>query len=111
MLRDYHTMVGGWIKQIWKSEPNDDYEKSPDYLEALEYYRKFKSQDGVHYDAAIDYAQKLHEGYEQTDKALDDKADSVIKYLGGGSALVAFGALLSIKADNQGSCILGIVAI
>ena len=111
MLRDYHAKVGGWIKKLWPSDPGDDYEKSEEYQAALNYYQQFKAQEGVHYDAAITYAQQLHERYDKTDKALDEKADSIIKYLGGGSALVTFGALLSLKTDTRATCILGLVAM
>jgi hypothetical protein len=110
-LRDYHQKVAEWIKQTLAPDDDDDYEQSPDYQQALEYYRAFKKQDEVDYSVVIAYARELHEKYDKTDKVLDEKADSIIKYLGGGSALVTFGALVSIKAENPWSCILGGVAL
>ncbi|WP_157369944.1 hypothetical protein [Zavarzinella formosa] len=90
---------------------DDDYEKSPDYIAALQAYRQFESQEGVNYEPVIEYARELFDRSEKTDRLLDEKADSIIKYLGGGSALVTFGALMSIKADSPNACLMGVVAL
>src|SRR5207249_4332507 len=85
--------------------------QSEDYKAALDFYRKFQQQEGVDYSGVLAYARDLYDRHDKTDKLLDEKADSIIKYLGGGSALVTFGALLSIKSDNTNSCILGLVVL
>jgi len=111
ILREYHAKLGTIINNLWKSKVDDDYEKSDDYQAALAYYRQFKQVEGVNYAAVLEYAKELHERHEKIDKSHDEKADSIIKYLGGGSALITFGALLSIKTDTRATCILGLVAI
>jgi hypothetical protein len=124
LYEEYRVRVGGWIQDIWKdgrlkkqflkilpAEPSDDFEKSEDYKAALNYYREFQQREDVDYSAAISYARELYDRYDKTDKLLDEKADSIIKYLGGGSALITVGTLISIKGDNYSSCVLAIVAI
>lgn len=110
MLREYHAKVYGWIERMMRGNTEEDYTTSTDYTSALEYYRKFERIEGVDYSAAIVYAQELRDRYDKNDDTLDEKADSIIKYLGGGSALVTFGALLSIRPESHLSCILTLVA-
>jgi hypothetical protein len=108
---EYRLKVAAWAKMIWQDAPDDDYEKSPDYAAALEFYQKFEQKDGVEYRGVIDYARQLYDRLDRTDKTLDEKADSIIKYLGGGSALVTFGAFISLRAENLWSAVLGIVTL
>lgn len=108
---EYRHKVGDWINRIWKVTPDDDYEQSEDYKSALNFYRDFEQKDGVDYSGIVDYARELYDRYDKTDKILDDKADSIIKYLGGGSALITFGALMSIKSENYWSSVFAIVAL
>jgi phage anti-repressor protein len=111
LLWEYQQQAAKWINQIWSSEPDDDYEKCAEYVAARDYYRSFQMQEGVDYGVVIDYARELSERHEKTDKALDEKADAIIKYLGGGSSLITFGALLSLKADTPQACALGMAAL
>jgi flagellar basal body-associated protein FliL len=108
MFRDYRKKIAEWLEH---PIPDEDYEKSDDFKAAMEFYRIFKPQDNVDYGEPVKFARELYERYENTGKLLDEKADSIIKYLGGGSALITFGALVSLKIDNQWSCTLGIVAL
>jgi len=111
LVREYQAKVTKWIKdKAWKTD-DDDYEKSTEYQEALEYWNKFEEKDLVEYEVALAYARELFERYEKLDKSLDEKADSIVKYLGGGSALITVGALLSVKTDNSNSCLIGFVAL
>lgn len=108
---EYQQKVAGWIQQIWKVVPDDDYEQSQDFKAALDFYRTFEQKDGVDYSGVIAYARELYDRYDRTDKTLDEKADSIIKYLGGGSALITFGALMSLRTENLWNTVLGIVAL
>jgi len=110
-FQEYQKMVAGWLRKVRLAEPDDDYEKSDEYKAALDFYRSFKHEDGVDYSGVVAYACELYERYDKTDKTLDDKADSIIKYLGGGSALITFGALATLKTDTFISCILGLFAL
>ncbi|MFL5339885.1 MAG: hypothetical protein ACJ8F7_07020 [Gemmataceae bacterium] len=111
-FRDYQRKVAGWFHQrlgFWR--PDDDYTQSEEYQKALKEYRKFKQIDGIDYSPVVQYARELCEHYEAVDKALDDKADSIIRYLGGGSAIVTFGAFLSVKGESHDSRIVGLCAL
>jgi hypothetical protein len=110
-LRLCFWTVAGWFTWLWKDDIEEDYQKDPEYRAALEYYQQLQTQDEVHYEIAVAYARELYDRYDKTDKTLDEKADSIIKYLGGGSALVTFGALLSVKTDTRSACILGIFGL
>ncbi|OAI40493.1 hypothetical protein AYO40_00740 [Planctomycetaceae bacterium SCGC AG-212-D15] len=124
LMRRYHEQlnkVSQWLDKIWEKkglvanlfdvEAEDDYRKLDAYKEALTYYQEFEHKEDVDYSGLVQYALDLNDRFEATDKLLDEKADSIIKYLGGGSALVTFGALMSIKADTTMNCITGIVII
>lgn len=111
MLREYQAKVAGWVRRRFTGTPDDDYQQSADYREAVEFWQKFQQKDGVDYAVVQKYARELFERYDKADKALDEKADTIIKYLGGGSALIAFGALMTIKTDSRNTCLLGVVAL
>jgi hypothetical protein len=112
MVREYQSKITDWIKrEAWNTDSDDDYEDSTEYKEALEYWNKFKQQEQVDYTVALAYARELFERYEKLDKSLDEKADSIVKYLGGGSALVTLGGLFAIKTDVWSNCLLGLVAL
>jgi len=110
-LRDYQSQVVNWFTQFRTTEDDDNYEQSDEYKAALEYYQKFKHQEGVEYGTALEYARSLFDRYDKADKGLDEKADSIIKYLGGGSALITIGTLLSIKPDSPLNLIFALVAL
>lgn len=90
-----------WIISLWPKTAIDNYESSSEYQEALNYYQQFQQQEGVDYSEAIAYAKETMDRCLSTEKCLDDKADSIIRYLGGGLAFVSFGTLVSIKTDSS----------
>ena len=111
-VRAYQQKVAGWFQQslgFWRRD--DDYTQSSEYQVALENYQKFNQQNSIDYSPVIEYARNLYERYEASDKGLDEKADSIIRYLGGGTALVTFGALLSIKAESRDTRVVGLCAL
>jgi hypothetical protein len=57
--------------------------------------------EGADYKWVLDYAKGLWEYRNKTFNLLDEKAESVIKYLGGGAGLFAIGALAKIDATNS----------
>lgn len=88
-----------------------NFEDLPEYKEAVAKYQEFEAKDGVDYSCVLAYARELAGRYETTDKSMDDKAGSIITYLSGGTAIITFGALLSIKIDNTRTAILGLCAL
>lgn len=91
------------FSQLFNAEPVTDYQDSPEYLTAKTFWNEFKEEPEVDYTGVIAYARELFESCEQTNKTHEEKADSIIKYLGGGTALITFGALVSVKTDTIAS--------
>ena len=60
-----------------------------------------KSAKPIDAEWLMPYAKWKYEHYENTWRSVDQKADTVIRYLGGGLGLVAIGTLLSINENNS----------
>src|SRR5437016_7895 len=75
-------------------------ESSPELAQAAEFSRNFTPREGVNYEWVIAYAKDQWNSLETVFKQLDDKADGVIKYLSGGTGLLAIGTLLTINRGN-----------
>lgn len=108
--KQIRDQVSELVAAIWAGE-SENYRDSPAYKYADEFYRNFKAQEGVDYTHAIQYARELYDRYNATDKLYDEKADSIIKYLGGGTGIIAAGALLAMKIDSQRGIILSLVGL
>ena len=108
--QSWAARVNGWITSLFDEKKLDEkYDEFQSAKDALAWYRKeFQPQDDVDYSHAVEYAHKLLERLDNTDKALDEKADSIIKYLGGGTSLVAVGAIFSVKTDTWVGCLFGL---
>jgi hypothetical protein len=65
----------------------------------------------VDYAPVVDYAKTLLERMEHTEKLLDEKADSIVKHLGGGAALITFGVFFSFKAESSRACLIGFLGL
>ncbi len=115
-VRAYEILVTTYrsATQYYKSiycQVKSDYSSSKDYNDAVDFFKNFEKKDKVEYGWIMKYAKDLQERFEKTDGKLDEKADSIIKYLGGGSALLTFGALVSIKPEKPETCLLGLIAL
>ncbi len=113
-IRKHYETFQEWIKQRAKDAAlysETDYTKLPEYQAALKYFQGFSHKEGVDYSAVVEFARTLHEWMEKTDTKLDEKADSIIKYLSGGSALITLAALLSVKLDNANTIKFGLVVL
>ena len=80
-------------------------EEEEEYKTALEYFNGFSAKPDTDYTLAINYLMGLYDRLQATEKLLEEKADSLIKYLGGGTALITFGTLISLKLDSKASLI------
>jgi hypothetical protein len=65
----------------------------PAYQVALDNTKKFTPKPGCDYEWTVAYGKDCYAGLEASFRYLDEKADSIIKYLGGGSAVITVGAL------------------
>jgi hypothetical protein len=77
----------------------EDYHDHPEYKKAQAFRLTFAPGEGD-YAWLIDYAKARYEAMNRIFQTLDEKADSLIKYLGGGTALVTFGTLAGVNFFN-----------
>jgi hypothetical protein len=76
-------------------------EKDPSYSLAVSFSDNFKPSDNRDYKWALDYSVKEYEQASLRSDALDDKADTLIGYLGAGSTFVALGLAYGLGKGNQ----------
>lgn len=103
-----------WLKRMkerllaaWHcAELDPQHEENVPFQQALEYARKFDPTNGQSADSPPNFAwvkehakAKLEEAHSEFE-ILDNKADSIIKYLGGGTAIVAIGTLANTNRFN-----------
>jgi hypothetical protein len=110
-LRKVWDNVFTWLSKLFNLEKFEDYRNTPEYKKELELYKKFDAIPGVEYSPLIAYAKALLERCDALEDSLEQKADSIIKYLGGGTTLVALSAFLSIKPDNARVCLIASIAL
>jgi hypothetical protein len=70
------------------------------YKQALEFMKYVGPKQGAEYGWVFDYAKILWEYRNRVFVSLDEKADSIIKYLGGGTGLFALGVLAKVDGSN-----------
>jgi hypothetical protein len=74
--------------------------KDETFEDAVKYLNSVEGKPGVDYEWALEYAKLLWEDWNNTFNVLDEKAESIIKYLGGGTGLFALGVLSKIDSHN-----------
>ena len=74
------VLTGTWIR--------GQVERDPSYNLAVNFSDNFKPGDGRDYKWALDYSVKEYEQASLRGDALDDKADTLIGYLGAGSTFI-----------------------
>jgi hypothetical protein len=72
----------------------------PDHQAAAAFMRDMQVKDGIGYGWVNEYAQALWEDRNKTFAVLDEKADSIIKYLGAGMGVFVLGILAKIDVHN-----------
>jgi hypothetical protein len=75
-------------------------EKNPLYEAAKRFRDNPDPKDGVNYSWVSEYAKALWEYRNGVFDKLDEKSESIIKYLGGGTGLFTLGVLAKIDAGN-----------
>lgn len=60
-----------------------------------------KAEKDAEYKWVSDYAKIVWDDYNKACAALDEKAESIIKYLGGGTGLFVLGVLSKVDASNR----------
>jgi hypothetical protein len=77
-----------------------DPRKTEAHAAALKFRNEIAVDVGKDYAWVAEYAKTLWAYREASYKTLDEKADSIIKYLGGGTGLFAIGVLSKIDVKN-----------
>jgi len=108
--RESYEKFGRWIKEAWAGDATDHLSEQK-YVEALGYFESFQAKEGADYVPAVEFMKESLQRHIETDRVLDEKADSIVKYLGGGAAVVTAGTLFSLKTDTRSGMILGAVVL
>lgn len=61
---------------------------------------EFTPKEGVDYRWVVEFARRRHEYFEKSAESLDNKAASIIGYLGGGTGLFTLGSVAAIGSGN-----------
>jgi hypothetical protein len=72
----------------------------PKVVAAIEWRKTAAFRHGVNYAWAVKLAKDLHDYYEKSAKEIDDKAASVVGYLGGGTGLFTLGSVAAVGSGN-----------
>ncbi len=90
--------VAGLDLRVWENRPN--LEKDERYREAEKFEQEIQPEKEVNYDWVWDYACETHNHIWERCKELDNKANDIIKYLGGGVGLFTVGTIANISSQN-----------
>jgi Type II secretion system (T2SS), protein G len=71
------------------------------YRNAKDFLSNSVAVQGVNYKWVADYAKYLWEDYNNDYSAMDEKAESIVKYLGGATGLLIIGVLFKVDAANS----------
>jgi hypothetical protein len=88
-----------WVLHTNQESP---VETEPEWELLTELADQFLPIRGIDYKPVKLYVEKIDLENRESDKIVDAKADNIIRYLGGGSALVLVGTFLSFKSDASG---------
>ncbi len=83
----------------------------PEFQKANEFARHVVAVEGKEYEWVWDYAKDLVARKLDFFKMLDDKADTIIRYLGGGAGIFALGVLAKIDSTNWHIALMAIPAL
>jgi hypothetical protein len=95
-----------WIREnvprVWQRwcGRSIDYQNHPTFLDAEKFSQNFEPKDGCDYKWAIEYAKESYQQLDHAFRYLDEKADAIIKYLGGGTAVITVAALATVNRYN-----------
>jgi hypothetical protein len=82
------------------NEPTSYLDKNPAYQDVVSFSKNADIQEGVDYSWVWDYASASYDRASTLYRSLDDKANDIIKYLGGGTGLFTLGLLNGIHKGN-----------
>jgi hypothetical protein len=77
-----------------------NFDNDPTYVEAKNFAKTIEPEGGKDYGWVAEYAKDLYDRLARANKDIDEKANDIVKYLGGGSGLFALGAIAKTDASN-----------
>jgi hypothetical protein len=98
------SMAGWPIARLIMVSPEDNrasIKSRPEYTAADEFKETIDPKKGAKYEWVWTYAGKKFERVEGIFRALDEKANDIIKYMGGGTGLFALGALAKVTHETR----------
>jgi len=98
------------VERFFAPSPNSGYEDSPEYKAAVSFFQTYDCKEDIEYeDIFVEYARECFDRCEKVDRSHDDKANSIIQYLGGGTALAVLAASFSAKFDTYVGLVMSMV--
>jgi hypothetical protein len=85
--------------------------KSEAHQRAHAFMENSTAKEGVDYKWALDYAKGLWEYRNKVFAGLEEKAESIVKYLGGGTGLFTLGAIAKVDPSNVAVALCSIPAV
>jgi hypothetical protein len=73
-----------------------------EFKEAAHFRETITPVQETDYEWAYDYSKEMYERYLKVYKDLDDKANEIVKYLGGGAGLFTLGVILNVRPETAG---------
>lgn len=92
----FSSLKFGWGKPL-------NLDEEPSYIAAVDYFKEFNAKEDADYSLVIEYMKLLYERLQAGEKVLEEKADALVKYLGGGTVLATFGSIWAFKSDSKTS--------
>jgi hypothetical protein len=91
------------VQRFFPWTPDPLHHDSEDYKNAEKWWREFDCKTNVDYSEVLQYAKEAFAKCESVDQANDAKANSIIQYLSGGTAIVALVAPFTVRYDTIGA--------
>ncbi len=92
-LRRFGKDSDNWMKEV--------VEQHPLYKEAMERANTIKPEEAIDYEWVLEYSLNCYTRLSQAVDAIDEKAEAIMRYLGGGVAIFSLaGSWLSLYANR-----------
>jgi hypothetical protein len=89
------------IRSLWKIVQPTPIESRPEYQEAETFKRTIEpTQASESYEWVWDYSKDVYDRISKMNSVLDDKANDIVKYLGGGTGIFTVGLLSNMDNSN-----------
>jgi hypothetical protein len=91
------ALLRSWLSRKVEKRDSPVYLSEAEYQSAVDFRKTFQPKTDRDYAWVIEFAKDSYKELDETFTYLDEKADSIIKYMGGGTAVIAIGSLITIN--------------